>query len=47
MFKVPPAGSLQEPIFVTPESDDVAFWRRLGWHLLADEEDVKKPEAKG
>jgi hypothetical protein len=39
MFKLSPIGGA--PVFYWPDEEDVAFWRRMGWHLLITERDVR------
>lgn len=40
MFKVSPVDG-GAPIFWWPDEDDIAFWRRYGWHLLVTESEIR------
>jgi hypothetical protein len=39
MFKVSPTNNA--PVFYWPDEEDIEFWRRMGWHLLITERDVR------
>jgi hypothetical protein len=41
MFRMPRKGDRSAPVFITPQTRNVEYWRWLGWVLLCSEEDVQ------
>lgn len=44
MFRIPAKGDKSKPVFITPPSDRINYWRWRGWILLIDEHEVRRAD---
>ena len=44
MFRIPRKGDRGGPVFMTPPSKEINYWRWRGWILLIDEREVRRAD---
>ena len=44
MFRMPRKGDRSAPVFITPVTERIEYWRWLGWVLLADEREIRRAD---
>jgi hypothetical protein len=40
MFRMPRKGDRSAPVFITPDTKKIEYWRWLGWVLICSEVEV-------